>query len=381
MRAAALSAVLLLLLDTARGQQVQGHVSTDAAAYADSDHVYVLTPSIAGTVSNPAAGWSIGGQYLVDVVSAASVDIVATASQRFLEVRHAGTLDASYKPGAFGLTLDGAVSREPDYLSWTAGGLLTQDLLDQNLSLLLGYSHGHDIAGRSGTAFSVFSRPLDRDAFKGGFSLVLDRATIASVLADVVVENGDPSKPYRYVPLFAPGTQVPVGASIDQVTALRVSERPLEQLPRTRDRYALSLRVAHRFTRSTLRIDERLYTDSWALHASSTDARYLVDAGRRWELGPHLRVHAQTPVSFWRRAYVLQPDHSYPALRTGDRELGPLLGLTLGASVRRALGARDHPEAWSLGLDVNATETRYFDDLYIRRRLSTLATLSLEAEL
>jgi hypothetical protein len=382
---------LLSLLTTARGDDagttpstpspVRGQVSLDTAGYADSDHVFVLTPSLTGSVSNPVAGWSIGGSYLVDIVSAASVDIVSTASRNWVEVRHAGTLDASYKPGAFGVALDAAVSSEPDYLSWTAGGMLTHDFLDENLTLLLGFNHSHDVAGRSGTPFSVFSHPLDRESLKAGASVVLDAATIGSLLADVVIENGDPSKPYRYVPLFAPGTSVAAGASIDEVAALRVSARPLEQLPTTRDRYALSLRVAHRFSGSTLRIDERLYTDSWSLHASSTDARYLIDLGARWELGPHLRAHVQTPVVFWQRAYVFKPGFDYPALRTGDRELGPLLGLTLGWSVRFGIGPRAEPDAWRIGIDVNATDTHYFDDLYISQRLSALALLSLEAAL
>jgi hypothetical protein len=357
------------------------HAAIDAAAYADSDHVFVLTPSLSGAVSDPLAGWSVGGQYLVDIVSAASVDIVSTASRNWVEVRHAGALDISYKPAAFGVALDAAVSSEPDYLSWTIGGTLSHDLLDDNLTLLLGFGHGHDIAGRAGTSFSVFSRPLDREHITAGLSVVLDAATIGSVLADVVIENGDSSKPYRYVPLFAPGTAVPNGASISEVTRLRVSARPLEQLPRTRERYALSLRLAHRFSSSTLRADERLYADSWHLMASSTDVRYLIDLGRRWELGPHGRIHIQTPVNFWQRAYVLRPGFDYPALRTGDRELGPLLGLTLGWTTRWGIGPAGEPDAWRLGLDVNATETRYFDDLYLSERLSVLAMLSLEATL
>jgi hypothetical protein len=384
-----LSGLLLVSFANARADDspvsappsVEGRLSLDAAGYADSDHVFVLTPSVAATVSDPVAGWSTSAQYLVDVVSAASVDIVSTASRRWVEVRHAGTLDASYKPSAFGAAVSGAVSSEPDYSSWTVGGTLTQDLLDQNLTLQLGFNHSHDVAGRSGTPFSVFSRPIDRENIRGGFSLLLDRATIATVSADVVIENGDSSKPYRYVPLFAPGTNVPVGASIDEVDALRVAARPLEQLPHSRNRYALMLRMSHRFSSSTLRVDQRIYTDSWALSASSTDARYLIDLGRRWELGPHVRAHAQTGVRFWQRAYVLRGGFDYPALRTGDRELGPLLGFTLGFTVRLGLGPSDDPTAWLLGLDLNATDTRYLDALYIRERLSSLAVLSIEVRL
>jgi hypothetical protein len=355
--------------------------ASDFAAYADSDHVFVLTPSLSATIAKPTAGWSVGGQYLVDAVSAASVDIVSTASRNWREIRQAGGLDASYKPGAFGLAAHGALSVEPDYVGWSAGAVASQDLLDQNVTLSLGLSHGHDVAGRSGTPFSVFSRTLDRENVKAGVTLVLDAATLATFMLDASLEHGDPSKPYRYVPLFAPGVAVPRGASIDQVNELRASARPLEQLPLQRDRFAIAAGLAHRFEASTLRVDERLYADTWALLATTTDARYLIDCGRSVELGPHLRLHAQTAVNFWQRGFVLQPGFDVPALRTGDRELGPLVAATLGMSVRFRLGPAGDRDQWRLGLDINVAETRYLDDIYLTHRLSAYSALSLEAQL
>jgi hypothetical protein len=358
-------------------------VGTDFAGYADSDHVFVVTPSIEGHVENPTAGWSVDGSYLVDVVSAASVDIVSTASRNYTEVRQAGTLAAAYQPNTWGGAVNGSVSSEPDYLSWSAGGSVTKDVHDKNATLLLAFNHIYDIAGRTGTPFSVFSRRLDVEALKGGLTLVLDRATIGSFVVDGIFEDGDPSKPYRYVPLFAPGTTVPNGASAALVTSLRVAARPLEQLPLSRQRYAGSFRMAHRFVKakSTLRLDERLYDDSWALKASTTDVRYLIDLGTRWEVGPHARFHAQSAVDFWQRAYTIGPGLEVPALRTGDRELGPLLGITEGFSVRLKLGPEAHRTAWVLGCDLNVTETHYLNDIYITDRLSTVGGLSLEAEL
>ncbi|MEO7111772.1 MAG: DUF3570 domain-containing protein, partial [Polyangiaceae bacterium] len=293
--------------------------SSELSTYADTDHVFVQTPSIAGAVSNPVAGWSADASYLVDVVSAASVDIVSTASRRWEEVRQAGTLNAAYKPRSIGVSGSANVSSEPDYLSWTAGGAVTQDLFNKNFTWLFGFYHTHDIAGRTGTPFSVFSHSINREAFKAGGTLVLGRRTIGSFVGDVIVENGDQSKPYRYIPLFAQGTNVPLGASLEEVNSVRTSARPLEQLPLSRDRFAGTFFIAHRFSGSTIRADERLYIDTWALKATSTDARYLVDLSRRVETGPHVRFHAQTAVNFWQRAYTLEPGFSYPALRTGDR--------------------------------------------------------------
>jgi Protein of unknown function (DUF3570) len=362
-------------------RDVDVRAASEVAAYADSDHVFVLSPSLGGHVSNPTAGWALGGRYLVDVVSAASVDIVSTASRRWDEVRHAGTIDASYKPDALGFAANAAVSSEPDYVSLLAGGSVSHDFLSKSVTLLLGYDHGHDVAGRTGTPFSVFSRVVDQNGFKAGSTLVLDRATVLSLVADLILQRGDPSKPYRYVPLFAPGADVPRGASIDLVNQRRASARALEQLPLSRDRFALSARLAHRLQSSTVRADQRAYIDSWGLKGSTTDLHFIVDASRRIEVGPHLRFHAQTSVNFWQRAYTLLPGFDFPALRTGDRELGPLLNVTGGVRLRWRVGPAVNPGAWVVGFDLAGTSTHMLDDLYVTNRLSAFGATSLEIEL
>ena len=108
------------------------------------------------------------GSYLVDVISAASVDIVSTASGHWNEVRHAGTLGATYKPGDIGVSASSAVSREPDYLSLSGGTRLRLDLADSMATATFGYSFMHDTAGRTGTPFSVFSLELTRHTITGG---------------------------------------------------------------------------------------------------------------------------------------------------------------------------------------------------------------------
>ena len=358
---------------------LDARASTQIAGYADNDHVYVISPTVAGALSNQTAGWSVDARYLIDIVSAASVDIVSTASRRWEEVRQVGSLGGLYKPGNVGVGANADVSVEPDYQSYTFGASVQQDLFSKNVTLLLGYDHAHDISGRARTPFSVFSHTIDHNGFKGGATFVLDKATLFSAVTDVILESGDTSKPYRYIPMFAPGTDVPRGASVVLVDALRTPARVLEQLPTKRGRYAASGHLAHRFARSTLRLSERLYTDSWGLSASSTDTRMLIDLTDRIEVGPHLRFHAQTPVAFWQRAYVAAPNFDFPALRTGDRELGPLMSVTGGGNLRIALGTAERLRAWVFGVDLNLTETRYLDDIYITSRLSAVGALSLEA--
>jgi hypothetical protein len=359
---------------------VDVRVSTEVAAYQDSVAVSVLTPSASATVKNVTSGWAANGRYLVDVVSAASPDIVSTASSRWVEVRHAGNLGASYKPGDFGVALTGSASYTPDYLALSAACRLTQDLDEKNLTLTEGYGYGHDTIGRTGTPFSVFSRTLDYHTVTAGLSSVVNTSLVLGLIGELTLERGDQSKPYRYIPMFLPqvAPTIPRGASVDTVKGARLSARPLEQLPLGRERYSLSGRLAWRLGYSTLRLDERGYVDSWGLRASTTDLKWMFDAGERVIVWPHVRAHLQSGVSFWERAYIARDVHDLPALRTGDRELSPLASAGVGGGVRMALGRSGHIEDWVLTGMLEGTYTSFFDAIYVLQRYSALASVGLE---
>jgi len=175
---------------------------------------------------------------------------------------------------------------------------------------------------------------------------------------------------------------VPNGASIDWVNQHRLNERPLEQLPLSRRRFALTGRYAHRFEGSTLRLEERVYDDSWGLVASSTDGRWIFDLGKRFAVWPHARLHLQSSVSFWERAYIsaLAPNWNLPEYRTGDRELGPLWTTEGGFGIKWYLGSDAQPEKWGLQLTADAMYTSYTDDLYLTYRTAGLSALSFEGE-
>lgn len=375
--------------------------SLEIATYADSDNVTVFTPSLAASITNVLQGASLRGQYVVDVVSAASADVVSTASPRWTEVRHAGSLEATYKPKTFGLTLAGSLSSEPDYFSFGVGAEMTLDLNDKNTTLEAGFGFGHDDVGRCGaelspaatpnncTSFGVFSRVVNRTSFNFGVTQILGKATTGALVFDVGLESGDQSKPYRYVPMFSPDTaaQAPLGAPFAWVTANRLPERPLEQTPLSKRRIAATARLAHRFDGSTLRLEERVYGDTWALFASTTDVRWIVDLGKRVAIWPHARFHGQNGVSFWKRAYESRNPTGdptawdLPVFRTGDRELGPLWTATGGGGLYFYLGGAADLQKARLSVQVDGMYTSFLDDLYLTSRSGIISSLTLEVEL
>ena len=360
----------------------------DFSGYTDTNSVNVVTPSINASVSSPTAGWNIGGSFLLDVVTAASPDIVSEASPAFRDRRFAAVLNGGYKPGKYGAQANAAASVENDYASYSGGLALTADLRDKLLTPRLAYNFSHDIITRTGTPASQFSNTLDTSAFDAGLTMVLSPTTLLSVDATAQFERGDQSKPYRYIPMFAPdvATRIPVGATVDLVNQYRLPMRPLEQLPTSRDRYAVGLRLAKRFLKlnSTIRIDQRLYGDNWGIVATTTDARYVQDVGKRFRFWPHVRLNAQSGASFYALAYsaVLNPNGSItvPLFRSDDRELGPLITLTGGGGLRFALSA---PEAKTqIGLNVagDLMYTRFFEALFVTMRTAVYGTVGMDFE-
>jgi hypothetical protein len=350
------------------------------AVYQDTDAVTVLTPALVSEVRHSRSGWSASGSYLVDIVSAASVDVVSTASPSWQEVRTAGSIGATYRPGALGAGASASFSLEPDYLSYAASLLGIAEVARKMATLELVASYERAIAGRKDTPFSIYSLVLNRYAVTASTELVTDRATTFTPLLDVIYESGRQEKPYRYLPLFAPDVvpRVPRGASPELVNQVRLPPRVAEHVPDERTRIALSGRLAHRFKHSTLLVFDRLYFDDWGLLASTTDARYVFELGSRWSFWPYARAHVQSGVSFWRRAYVGSIDgREVPTFRTGDRELGPLWSATLGPGARWNFGSAEAGDFSAL-LELEGTYTRFSDALYTQQRWAGFASAQVE---
>jgi hypothetical protein len=363
-----------------RGLTIRGGL--EIASYNDTSEVDVFSPTLFLSAENPTAGWRVGGSYTVDVVSNASPDIVATATRRFDEVRNAGSLAAEVKLGPARVGLDGGVSIEPDYFARNVGASISADLVNKQVTPTLAYHLSFDTLGRGHTPYDVFSRSILTHSIDAGVSIVKSPTTLLVFGASAELESGDTSKPYRHIPLFSESVapQIPRGATPALVGSVRLAPAPFEQLPDSRQRFALLGRVAHRFEASTLRADERIYIDSWGLKASTTDLRYLLDLSKNVRVGPHARFNIQGPVDFWQRAYVAKQTSDgweLPKYRAGDRELGPLFGVTLGAGAHLALS-----EIFAINVQVDGVYTQFLDHIYVYDRwgLFTATTLEIGVE-
>lgn len=362
---------------SAQSSDVTFRLRTEASGYKDTDAVNVLTPAVRAEVENVTSGWAVGGSLLVDVVTAASADIVATASPRWTDIRYVPGLDARFKEHDVTLSLAGGGSIESDYYAGSGTLGVSVDLAEKTITPSFAYGFGYDIATRRGTPLDVYKLELMRHSFTTAVSFVLNKSTIFVPGLAAVLELGDQEKPYRYLPTFTEGTEIEAGASIEDVNRVRTSVRVAENTPDLRHRYAGSALVAHRFDNATLRIEERLYIDNWLLMATTTDATLPIDVTSALRIWPHLRFHAQKGVDFWSRAYIVEETAQgvvAPQLRAGDRELGPMIAATAGAGFR----VGDDHVGFTVSAD--AIYTRYLDHLFIQDRLAGFAALVFDVE-
>ena len=385
MRLQLIGAGVILLASSAAAAQEDSDwtIASDSLVYGDTDNVVVLSPQLTVRRALDDEGGEAGARVVVDVISAASVDVVSQASTRFNEVRTEADLSIAKAFGDYLPGLGYRYSHEPDYESHQARGSLRMRLGTPDSVLGLEYGLTADRVGRTGTPSSVFSESLTTHAATASLTQVLGRRTIVRATYSLTLQRGYMEKPYRFVPLFdAAGLAMAeadgVTLDLDSFDRYRLDARPPEEVPDSRQRHAVGLR-ALRFVdaiNAALELDYQLYIDDWGVVAhvlepsyrriGESDVRLFGARLGRLGLGAYARLYRQSSAEFWERAYVVE-DGQIPRLRTVDRELSSYLSATGGV---RLEWRRDSISGY---LDGSAMVTRYDDFLYLDDRLALVA--------
>jgi hypothetical protein len=347
-------------------------LSFDTLFYSDNDNVLVVSPQVAAHRALDDEGGEAGARVAVDVISAASVDVVSQASSRFTEIRKEAALSASHRLGSLLPGLRYRFSDEPDYRSHGFGGSLSRDFAGHDTTLAVSYDLALDTVGRSGTPFSAWSRKLTSHAADIALTQVLGPRTVARFDYSLTLQNGYMEKPYRYVPLLDAATLDDLegsGMSVgpDEVNAYRLPERPPEEVPGRRARHSLSARgLRYVAGLGAAQLDYRFYIDSWGVQAHTLDATVKVPIGR-FRLDVEDRFHYQTAADLWSRVYTVDGDGRLPTWRSLDRELGSYLQDTISVRLQRPFGDF---LVYAMG---GSMVTRFRDFLYLDWRLALIS--------
>lgn len=286
---------------------------------------------------------SFSGQYYVDSVSAASVDVLATAS-KYSEERTEYTLGADYLQGDAILSLGFTNSSENDYEANTVHFSVSQEFFGGLSTLTLGYARGWDTIREVGNA--DFEEEAQRQNYQLGLSQVITRNSLVSLDLELVTDEGFLQNPYRqnrYLDPDNPGS---------------FAYQP-ERYPETRTSFAVAPSAIYYLPwRASVSAGYRYFTDSWDIDAHTWELDYVHSLGAHWLLEGGLRFYSQEQADFYSDLFPFRNSQTHLGR---DKELSSFSGTTVsgGVSYQWHKGAVPGMERVQLSLLLDYLDFRY----------------------
>ena len=253
---------------------------------------------------------SFVGNYYVDMISSASIDVITTASP-YTEERTQWSMGMDYLRGNTTMRVNYTTSEESDFDAETVSFSVSQDMFGDLTTLTLSYALGDDLVRKSDDP--TFERPLDRQIYGVGITQILTKNLISSLNIETVTEEGFLNNPYRSVRYF------------DSNSALGFSFEP-ELYPNTRTSNAVGVRLRYFLPyRAALEGEYRFFTDTWDIEGHTGSLSYI-HPWSDWTFTDKFRYHDQTGAHFYRDIFARSQETNF---RGRDKELSELTSYTL----------------------------------------------------
>ena len=259
--------------------------------------------------------FSVSGNYYVDNISSASIDVV-TQGSRYDEKRtqYSGSLD--YLHADTIMTAGYTHSDEDDYKAKTATFNISQSMFGDLTTVALGYSRGWDDVFRNGDP--GFKESVDRDSYRISLTQVLTKNAISSINYEAITDEGFLNNPYRSVRF------------VDDTVPLGYSFQP-EVYPRTRTSNAASVNLLYYLPyRASVKAGYRYFNDDWNITAHTFDLGYTHPLGNRWTLEAGYRFYTQDSADFYSDLFPFKDATNF---RARDKELSKFHDNTLNLGV------------------------------------------------
>ncbi len=323
--------VLLLLADAAAAGVLPEDRADVLYHYYDGGGVQIDGPSVL-VRKKVGQSLSFSGNYYVDTVSSASIDVVTQAS-KYSEERKEITLGVDYLRGDTGLSLAGTQSDESDYKAKTLNFNINQEVFGGLTTVTLGYGRGSDDVGERGTSMDA---KADHWRYRLGVSQVITRNLLMSLDYEAVADEGFLNNPYRRVRYADP----------DSATGYSYQD---EVYPQTRDSNAVALGARYYLPyRAAVSGSYRFYTDSWGIGASTFELGYT-HPHNHWTYDVAYRFYTQTAADFYQDLFPYANAQNFLAR---DKELSTFTshGVRFGVSYEMPLHFADVLDKGSVNL-------------------------------
>lgn len=253
---------------------------------------------------------SVVGNYYVDMVSSASIDVVTTASP-YTEERKQWSLGMDYLRGDTTMSVGYTNSVESDFDAKTWSLSVSQNMFGDLTTLTLSYALGNDEVGRSDDV--NFTRDNTRQHYGIALSQILTRNLITTLNFETITDEGFLNNPYRSV------------RYADTTSGTGYSYEP-ELYPATRSSNAVGIRARYFLPyRAAVQGEYRFFTDTWKIESNTLALEYMHPLGP-WTLSAKYRWYDQTGASFYSDLF---PRSEATNFRARDKELSPLTSTLL----------------------------------------------------
>lgn len=323
-----LSAIILLLVNISASAAVLPEDRLDTMEHEYSGGgITVSGPSILVRKSI-GSSVSVSANYYVDMISSASIDVLAQAS-KYSEQRIQKSVGFDYLHDRTTYNFGYITSDENDYHSKTYNFGATQTFFGDLTTLGYGMAFGQDIVGRNNKGVPDPDYKLNKQ--HRSYNISLSQILTKNLITDLTFESGSDAcigmkegqsclnNPYRSVRYLDPTN--PKGYSANES----------EFYPLTHNMDAVGLGVMYHLPyAASLRGDLRQFTDSWGIKAHNAELRYTQTFNKDFLVEVKYRVYTQTAADFYSDLFPFKDSQNFLAR---DRELSTFTSNSFGVGV------------------------------------------------
>ena len=286
---------------------------------------------------------SVFGNYYVDSISSATIDVVTTASP-YTEYREEKTLGADFLHEKTLFNLSFTNSEESDFSANAATVGISQAMFGDLTTISMGYGKGWDTIRRSSD--ENFEEYADRQRFRLGLSQIASKNMLIDLNYELITDEGYLNNPYR---------------SVRYLDGNGGYQYQAEVYPNTRTSHAVGLKALYYLPyRAALHGELRGFTDTWGVNAMIGEIGYTHPLGKSWILDASYRYYSQNNATFYSDLYERKDAQNYLAR---DKELSTYYdhSFSLGASYLFARHGWGFIDKGSLNIKYNYMNFTYQD--------------------
>jgi hypothetical protein len=271
---------------------------------------------------------SISGNYYLDLVTSASIDVKTLGASEYKEEREQMSLAVDYLRGKTTYNMAYIESEESDYIAKTATVGISEDMFGDLTTVSIGYTRAWDQVFRNVKQAdgSLINDPIyggdkafrrsNHRSYRLGISQVITKSLLMGLNFEAQTHEGQLGNPYRAIRFFnLTGTQV-----------LNAEER----IPGTRTNNAASLTAKYYLPfRAAVNGSYRFFTDTWGVNANTWEVGY-VQPWRAWTFEVSYRNHSQEAADFYGDLF---PRPEFQNFMARDRNLATMTNQTLHLGV------------------------------------------------